>query len=1125
MNRSRATRFRRSRSRRSAAAAAAGALLALFAGAPESGAATKAQERPKETGKAVAEKADPREELYAGLAFRSIGPAVTSGRIVDLAVDPSDSTRFFVAAAAGGVWRTENAGVTFEPVFDAEGSFSIGCLAIAPSDPMQVWVGTGENNMQRVVAYGDGVYKSIDGGKSFERVGLERSEHVGKILVDPRDANVVWVAAQGPLWAPGGDRGLYKTTDGGKSWTKVLEISEHTGVSDIAFDPRNPDVVYAAAWQRRRHVWTAISGGPESALYKTTDGGKSFRELTSGLPKVDLGRIGLAVSPVDPDVVYAVVEAADGEGGFFRSTDRGESFAKQSKHATSGNYYAEIFADPHRFDRVYSVDVFLQVTDDGGKSFREAGEANKHVDNHAVWIDPRNRDHLLVGCDGGLYESFDGAATWRFFPNLPVTQFYKLALDDAAPFYTVYGGTQDNFTLAGPARTASAHGILSQDWTMMTTGDGFQPRVEPGNPDIVYALVQYGTLLRIDRRTKEETYVAPLAEPDEAPLRWNWDSPLVVSPFSPTRLYFAAQKLFRSDDRGENWRAISGDLTRQLDRNLLPVFGKIQKADAVAKSASTSFYGNIVALAESRLEEGYLVVGTDDGLVQLSEDGGANWRRIDRFPGVPERATVRRAEPSRHERDTLYVAFDNHKMGDFRPYLLKSADRGRSWTSIAAGLPERGTVYAFLEDAVDRDLLFAGTEFGLYASQDGGASWFRLKGGLPTIQVRDLALQEREHDLVVATFGRGFYVLDDLTPLRGAVRSAARIESAEASILPVRRALAYVPYQQLGFRGKGFQGEDFYAAANPPFGAVFTIHLKSDLRSRKKSRQEREQELEKAGQTPPYPTLDDFRAEAAEEPPAQFLVVRDDAGEVVRRIEAPTEKGLHRVAWDLRYPPPERARLEPPKLTNAYSSIPQGPLVAPGRFTVTLERRQDGRTTPLAGPEPFEVVALGATELTAPDREALERFLRDASALRRAALGASALVAEALERIALAKRALDDSAAPDSALGDEARRIERRLQRLQVTLDGDAAIARRNEPTPPALTDRANYIADVHWHSTSAPTGTARRQFELASAELAQVVAELGPLVERDLAALEAQLDAVGAPWTPGRVPVWPPPR
>jgi len=1098
--------------------AALGALATLLATPP---AVARAKAGKKGDAAASDEAAtDPREELWSGLALRSIGPAITSGRVVDLAVDPTRSERWLAAAAAGGVWLTENAGNTWKPVFDGQGSFSIGCVTFAPSDPMIAWVGTGENNMQRVVNYGDGVYKSIDGGKTWKNMGLGKSEHIGKILVDPRDPNIVWVAAQGPLWAPGGDRGLYKSTDGGATWARVLEVSENTGVADIAFDPRDPDVVYAAAWQRRRHVWTAISGGPGSALYKTTDGGKSFRKLSKGLPTVDIGRIGLAVSPVDSDVVYAIVEAAEDASGFYRSSDRGESWEKRSDHSTSGNYYAEIFADPQRFDRVYSMDVFLRVTDDGGKSFRELGEPNKHVDNHVLWADPQKRDHYVVGCDGGLYETFDGAKSWRFVANLPVTQFYKVALDDSLPFYRVYGGTQDNFTLGGPSRTTAAEGILNQDWEMLTTGDGFQPRVEPGNPEIAYALVQYGVLLRIDRKAHEETYIQPMAEPGEPPLRWNWDSPFIISPHSPTRLYFAAQRIYRSDDRGDNWRPISPDLTRQLDRNQLPVFGKIQPADAVAKSASTSVYGNIVALAESPLVEGLLYVGTDDGLVQVSEDGGASWRRIESFPGVPERSYVRKLEPSRFDAGVVYAAFDNHKMGDFKPYLLRSTDRGRSWSSITGNLPARGTAYVVIEDTVDPDLLFAGTEFGLYASQDRGGSWFRLKGGLPTAQVRDLAIQPRESDLVLATFGRGFWILDDLSPLRFAAKR--NLDAAEATLFPIRPALGYIPHQKLGYRGKGFQGDGFFAAENPPFGAVFTVYVKDDLLDLKKARHEHEEEAEKAGKTPPYPTHADFRAEAAEEAPAYFLVVRDETGEVVRRLDAPSEKGLHRVAWDLRLPPPDPARLEPARIVNAYSYIPQGAMTAPGEFTVTLERRQLGRTTTVAGPEPFEVAPLAATTLTAPDRQALEAFLRQASALQRAALGTSRLVAETLGRVALVKRAIDDSTASDTTLADEARRIERELEQIEIEVDGDAAVAQRNDATPPALVDRAGYIVAVQWTTTSAPTGSSRRQYELASGELRTILERLRPLVENDLPALEAKLDGVGAPWTPGRVPSWP---
>jgi photosystem II stability/assembly factor-like uncharacterized protein len=655
----------------------------LFSVAAATFAAKPAKEEPKKDEGPLSS------ATFAGLALRSIGPALTSGRIADLAVDPTDAKVWWVAAASGGVWKTTNSGTTWTPVFDGEGSYSIGAIAIDPKNPNVVWVGTGENNNQRSVAYGDGVYRTLDGGKSWKKMGLEKSEHIGRILIDPRDSRVVWVAAQGPLWSGGGERGVYKSSDFGETWTQALKISDDTGVTDVLLDPRDPDTVYAAAHQRRRHVWTLIEGGPESALHKTVDGGKTWRKLESGLPKGDIGRIGLALSPQNPDVVYAIVEAEADQGGFFRSTDRGESWEKRSPHVTSGNYYTELFADPHQFDRVYSMDTFLQVSDDGGKSFRGLGEKSKHVDNHVIWVDPKDADHYLVGCDGGLYESFDRAATWRFFENLPITQFYRVGVDNAQPFYNVCGGTQDNFSLCGPSRTARFQGPANEDWEVAQGGDGFWTVTDPTDPNIVYAEAQHGALTRFDRRSGENLDIQPQPAAGEPPLRWNWDSPLVLSPHSPTRLYFAANRLFRSDDRGDSWRAVSPDLSRQLDRNQLKVMGRIQRPEAVAKNASTSIYGNIVSLAESPLAEGLLYVGTDDGLIQVSEDGGANWRRGESFPGVPDRTYVSRLVASRHDAATVYAAFDNHKMGDFKPYVLKSGDRGRTWASIAGDLPAR----------------------------------------------------------------------------------------------------------------------------------------------------------------------------------------------------------------------------------------------------------------------------------------------------------------------------------------------------------------------------------------------------------------------------------------------------
>ncbi|HEY0553718.1 MAG TPA: glycosyl hydrolase, partial [Thermoanaerobaculia bacterium] len=681
----------------------------------------------KKDGKPEEKKGSMTASTFAGLELRNIGPATVGGRIVDLAVDPRTPTTWYVAAASGGVWKTVNAGTTWTPIFEGQGSFSIGCITIDPRNPLVIWVGSGENNSQRSVSYGDGLYKSTDGGKSWDNVGLKKSEHIGKVVIDPRDSNTVYVAAQGPLWAPGGDRGLYKTTDGGKTWKAVLTISENTGVTDVALDPRNPDTVYAATYQRRRHIWTLIDGGPEGGIQKSTDGGATWKKLAGGLPRGDVGRIGLAVAPSKPDTVYALVEAAGKTGGFFRSTDGGGNWEKRSDTGSSSpQYYQEIFVDPENADRIYSMDTFLAVSENGGEEFHPLGEKDKHVDNHVIWIDPANRDHLLVGCDGGLYQSWDRGQDWEFKSNLPIAQFYRVSLNNAKPFYEVFGGTQDNFSLGGPSRTINNNGIRNSDWFVTQGGDGFQSQADPEDPDTVYAEAQYGALVRYDRKTGEQLYIQPQPGRGEPALRWNWDSPIIVSPHSHTRLYFAANKLFKSDDRGASWKAVSPDLTRQVDRHKLKVMGRVWGVDAVAYNSSTSFYGNIVALNESPVKAGLLYVGTDDGLVQVSEDDGGAWRKIDKFPGVPDSTYVSDLEASATDANTVFAAFNNMQMGDFKPYLLKSADRGKSWTSIAGDLPERGSVWTVAQDFVNPDLLFAGTEFGLYFTTDGGHKWIKF---------------------------------------------------------------------------------------------------------------------------------------------------------------------------------------------------------------------------------------------------------------------------------------------------------------------------------------------------------------------------------------------------------------
>ncbi|MCX7895987.1 MAG: hypothetical protein N2447_08585 [Thermoanaerobaculum sp.] len=1059
-------------------------------------------------------------EVFAGLAFRSLGPAVNSGRICDLAVDPQNPKRYFIAVCSGGVWKTENGGVTFTPIFDKEQSYSIGCITMDPNNPHVLWVGTGENNSQRSVSWGDGVYVSRDGGETWQRVGLEKSEHIGRIVIDPRDSNVVYVAAQGPLWAPGGDRGLYKTTDGGKTWTRVLYVSENTGINEVWMDPRNPDVLYASSYQRRRHVWTLINGGPESTIYKSEDAGKSWRKVERGLPKEDKGKIGLCLSPANPDVLYAIVEAAEGKSGVFRSTNRGESWERRSDYATSsGQYYNELTCDPKDVNTLYAMDTWLHVSTDGGKTFRRVGERTKHVDNHAMWIDPQDTSHWLVGSDGGLYETWDRGATWQFKPNLPVTQFYRVTTDNSRPFYYIYGGTQDNNTLGGPSRTTSASGIVNSDWFVTTGGDGFVTRVDPEDPNILYSESQYGGLVRYDRRSGEEVDIQPQELPGDAPNRWNWDSPLIISPHNPKRLYFASQRVYRSDDRGDSWVPISGDLTRQIDRNQLPVMGKIWSADAVAKNASTSFYGNIVSLTESPLREGLLFVGTDDGLIQITEDGGMNWRRIERVGQVPERTYVSDLEASHHNPTTLYAAFDNHKMGDFTPYLYRSRDLGKTWENIAANLPPGHVVYSIAEDPKDPRLLFAGTEFGIFFSPDGGGRWVKLSGGIPTISVRDIAIQQREDDLVLATFGRGFYVLDDYSPLRGLTRE--QLEKP-ALLFPVKPAWAYIERTPLGSRGKGSQGDSYFTAPNPPFGAVFTYYLKEELLTLKEQRRKAEQEAEKQGKTPPYPTPDQLRAEAQEEPPTVILTVSDLEGNVIRRILGDKGKGFHRASWDLRFPPAHPIRGErAPEDPAPWEPQELGPLVAPGTYQVSLSQRVRGVETVLAGPVTFEVIPLGQATLEAKDKVGELAFQRKVQRLQRAVLAAAEVVRDTQERLKRLKVAVERTPSAKPQWNTRLRQLEAELFKLDMALTGDREMARRNEPTLPSIRDRVVRIVSSLYTATAPATGTQKQQYAVAAEEFAKVLAGLRQLVTQELPALEGELEVAGAPHTPGRFPEW----
>nr|MDA3822844.1 hypothetical protein [Bacteroidales bacterium] len=775
--------------------------------------------------------------IYGGLKWRNIGPAMTSGRIADFAVNPENQSEWFVGVASGHVWKTINNGTTFEPVFDGQDVYSIGVVTMDPNNHNVVWVGTGENNHQRALGYGDGVYKSLDGGKSWKNMGLKDSRQIGGIVVDPRNSNIVFVAAEGSAWGPNGDRGLYKTIDGGENWNKILEISDETGVNNVVIDPVNPDLMYATSEQRRRHVYTKIGGGPESAFYRSTDGGETWIKSVKGLPSVDLGGMGIDVSPVDHNVLYLIVEAAEDNGGFYRSTDRGVSWSKMSDHSSSGQYYNEIYCDPLNVDKVYSMETYSAVTVDGGKTWENVGNDNRHVDDHALWIDPKDTNHFLIGSDGGIYESFDAGKTFLYKSNLAVTQFYRVNVDNDFPFYNVYGGTQDNNTLMGPSRNISSAGVTSDEWKSILGGDGFWVALDASNPNIVYCEYQYGNSSRYDKASGESVSIKVRPRKGEDTYKWNWNEPLVSSKHVPTRIYSMANKVFRSDDRGDSWEVISEDLTSGMDRNSWPAMGQYWSYDAVVKDVSTSLFGTGVSFCESPLNADLLYAGTDDGVVSVTDDGGASWRKVKTFEGVPEYTYVSDIMADKFDENTVYVSFDNRKRDDFKPYVLKSTDKGRTWTSIVANLPEDQTVHTLEQDTEIQNLLFAGTEFSFYFSLDAGKEWTQLKSGLPAIGVRDMVIQERENDIVLATFGRGFYVLDDYTPLRE-LAIQAEIKNSEAHIFDIPNAKMY---SQTG--AKYGQGSTYYKAKNPEFGAVITYFVKEVPSTLKKERQEKEKEL------------------------------------------------------------------------------------------------------------------------------------------------------------------------------------------------------------------------------------------------------------------------------------------
>jgi photosystem II stability/assembly factor-like uncharacterized protein len=903
--------------------------------------------------------------LLAGLEARSIGPAAMSGRIAAIESSSAHPEIVYVGAATGGVWKTTDGGTTWNPIFDDQPVASIGAIALDPQNPDVVWVGTGEGNPRNSVSVGNGVYKSLDGGHTWKHLGLDKTEHIDRILVDPNDSQVAYVAALGQIWGENPERGVYKTDDGGKSWKRVLYVDERTGVADMVMDPSNPRKLFAAMWDFRRWPWAFRSGGPGSGLFVTYDGGATWKKLTEedGLPKGNLGRIGIAIAPSDPSTVYALVEAE--QSALVRSTDGGRTWKAVNTDSDVNPrpfYFAHIFVDSADPGRIYRLFTTLSVSEDAGKTFTPMAARALHADHHAFWIDPKNPLHIWDGNDGGVGESHDRGATWRFMQNLPVGQFYHVRLDNAVP-YNVYGGLQDNGSWKGPSNVWEQSGIRNHHWSEVGFGDGFDTVPDPNDPMRGYAMSQEGHLLRWDLRTGERKDIRPAGPNGEEP-RFNWNAGIAIDPFDPNTLYFGSQWVHKTTDRGDSWTIISPDLTSNN-----PEWQKQDQSGGITIDASgAESFTTILSIAPSPVQRGVLWVGSDDGRLHVTKDGGKSWDSVEKnVHGVPADTWIPNIAPSPYDAGTAFVVFDNHRRSDWTPYVYKTTDYGKTWTSLATK-NLWGYALSIVQDPVDRDLLFLGTEFGLWASQDGGRSWMKWTKGIPTVSVMGLAIHPREHDLVVATHGRGLYILDDIRPLRTLTEDT---QKQPLHLFPIPDAQQYRVAQGAGMRSPG--DADFRGRTRP-YGALITYSLNAPGLPHPDADKERERKDTARSETisntakPPKPAApraigappqpqggeplagtgaagmapggeegtDEGRGGRGKGPKTKIEIL-DASGKVIRTFDGPAKLGVNRVPWDLRLESPRRI----PRKNDTGGEENEfrrgrGPDALPGTYTVRV---------------------------------------------------------------------------------------------------------------------------------------------------------------------------------------------
>lgn len=1041
-----------------------------------------------------------------GFTFRSIGPAFMSGRISDIAIDSKNENIWYVAVSSGGVWKTENAGTTWKPLTDDQPFFATGCITIDPNNSSSIWLGTGENVGGRHIGIGHGIYHSLDGGKSWKDMGLKKSEHISKIIIHPTDSNTIWVASQGPLWSSGGERGLFKSIDGGKSWNNTLEINKWTGITDLVIDPTNPDVLYAASWQRHRNVAALMDGGPGTAMYKSTDGGDNWTKINKGLPKSNLGKIGLAISPMDSSVLYIAVELDRRKGAIYKSIDSGASWNKMSDTVSGGtgpHYYQELVASPHVFDKIYLMNVRVLVSDDGGKNFYQMKESQKHSDNHSLTFKENDPNYMLIGTDGGIYESFDNSKNWKYVSNLPLTQFYKLAVDDAEPFYNIYGGTQDNNTQGGPSRTFKRNGISNNDWYVVLGGDGHQPATEPGNPDIMYAQSQQGYINRIDVTSGEAVNIRPHEGIDEPYERFNWDAPILVSQHDPKRLYFGTQRVWRSENRGDSWNAISTDLTKNEERLSLPIMGKVQSFDNAWDVYAMSTYNTITSLSESKTNENVLYAGTDDGIIQNTNDGGKTWNKIkvDKLPNVPSSAFVNDIKVDLFDENTAYVSLDNHKFGDYNPYLYKTTNGGKKWISIVNGIPDGTLIWRLVQDHINPNLLFLGTEYGVYVSLNQGEKWHKFSKGLPTISIRDLVIQKRENDLVIATFGRSFYVLDDYSPLREMTED--NLEK-EAYLFSTRKALQY--NQIMG--GSGSSGGSTYVAKNPSYGATITYHLSETPHvSIKHKREKKERELKDSNI--PFPGWEALDKEINEAKVEAIIMITDENGNLVDEISGPLKKGTHRLSWGLRTSKSTTANVSSGSNRGQRWGRSRGIMsnVEPGIYNATLHKRVGGSVDQIADPVTIEVERIRENVLQNPMSDSHEKYNSDLINLTKEISIFQHNFEKASARVSTYEKSLNQVKINKKELTKSVYLLRERMNNLKREFGGSEAKAQIGEKDRLTIRDRLMRARGGYYSNSYGPTqlhmesfDIAKEMFERAKPKINNFVKEvnsLGRLIEK----------------------------